>query len=179
MPVQSNVFTFRMPAGIPGRVNREQEHTGVPEIMDVANPPLSYGDPVKMGSNGKIQALAPGDTAASVYGFLESPYPIAQTQGGLFNQGYGPVTPAPGGRCTVMRRGYMTVVVYGQPSSGGTVYVRLAGTPASRADGTAGRVGGLEASNDATAGNTIALPVSTSFRGAPDGAGNTEIAFNI
>ena len=59
MAVVQNVYAYRMPAGIPGRVNREQEHTGEPNQLDASNPPLAYGDPVKMGSNGRIQALAP------------------------------------------------------------------------------------------------------------------------
>lgn len=171
----SNVFLYRMPSGIPGSVNREQAHLGEPQTLDSTSPPLFYGDPVKMGTNGKIQALAAGDTLASVYGFLERPQVSQGTSYG--NQGFGPGSPAPGARCTVMRRGYMEVSLQGATSAvnGGQVFIRVGGTvPAG------GHIGGLEAAADATPANTIALPVPfTAFKGAADTGGNTEIGYNL
>jgi hypothetical protein len=175
MPV-SNVFLYRMPAGIPGAVNRELAAVSEPNQLDVTNPPTAYGDPVKMGSNGKIQALASGDTTAAIYGFLERPYPTQAGYGSA--QGYGQTAPIPGTRCTVMKSGYMCVAVQGAtaPSPGSAVFVRVAGTVP-----TGGRIDGLEAVADGTPANTpqIGTQNTTYFRGAGDGNGNTEIAFNI
>jgi hypothetical protein len=169
----SNIFLYRIPAGVPGFVNREQEHTGEPNQLDVTNPPLAYGDPVKMGSNGKIQALAAGDTAAAIYGFLERPYPTQQQN--YASQGYGNAAPQAGARCTVMKRGYMTVKLQGATAAakGGAVFVRIAGTlPAG------GRYSNVEAAVDATAANTPTVP-NAYFMGAADTDGNVEIAFNL
>ena len=174
MAVVQNVYAYRMPAGIPGRVNREQEHTGDPNQLDASNPPLAYGDPVKMGSNGRIQALAPGDTAAAIYGFLEAPFPGSPTTTyGAATQMLGNAAPPPGGRCTVMKRGYMTVAHQNTTAAakGDTIHVRLASAPAG------GRLSGLEAAADST--NTIAVPGNSYWMGAADSGGMGEIAFNI
>lgn len=173
----SNVFLYRMPAGIPGAVNREQEHTGEPNTLDVSNPPLAYGDPVKMGANGKIQALAGGDTAAAIYGWLERPFPAQQagTYGLGINPAYGNAVPTPGSQCTVMKRGYMTLKMQGATAAakGGAVFVRIAGTVP-----TGGRLSGVEAVVDGTAANTPS-PANTYFMGAADSDGNVEIAYNL
>lgn len=170
----SNIYLYRIPAGIPGFVNREQEHTGQPDQLDSTNPPLAFGDPVKMGSNGKIQALAAGDLATAIYGFLERPYP-----GGMpttyASQGYGNIAPAAGARCTIMKRGYMTVTLQGATAAakGGAVYVRINGTLPS-----GGRYGNVEAAPDGTPANTPTIP-NCYFMGAADANGNVEIAYNL
>jgi hypothetical protein len=165
-----------MPAGIPGAVNREQDASSEPCILDVANPPTAYGDPVKMGSNGKIQALASGDTANAIYGFLERPYPTQAAFG--TSQAFGATAPIPGRTCTIMKRGYMCVQVQGAtaPSPGSPVYVRVSGTVP-----TGGRLNGLEAAADGTPANTpqVGTVLGTYFRGAGDGTGISEIAFNL
>lgn len=175
MAVVQNAYPYRMPAGIAGAVNREWAHIGEPNQLDATNPPLAFGDPVKMGANSRVQALAAGDTAPAIYGFLERAFP------GQPGAAYGPTTqllgsaaPAAGGRCTVMKAGYMSAVVQGATAAakGGSVYVRLANPPAG------GRVGGLEAAADATAGNTILVP-NCYWMGAADAGGNSEIAFGL
>lgn len=171
----SNVFLYRMPAGIPGVVNREWAAVSEPNTLDTTTPPLFYGDPCKMGSNGKIQALAAGDTATAIYGFLERPNIV---QGVSYaSQGYGAAAPLAGARCTVMRSGYMTVSLQGATAAaaGGQIFVRINGTVP-----TGGHLGGLEAAVDGTAANTPAIPLPNSgFRGAADTGGNTEIYFNL
>lgn len=175
MTVIQNAYPYRMPAGIPGAVNREWEHTGEPNQLDATLSPTAYGDFVKMGSNSRIQALVSGDAAAAIYGMLERSYP---GQPGLYNQGpggysLGTSAPVPGGRCTVMKRGYMLVTVQGAtaPAKGGPVYIRLGGTVP-----TGGRLNGLEAAADST--NTIQVP-GAYWMGAADAQGNTELAYNL
>ena len=175
----ANVYTYRMPSGIPGAVNREIEHTGEANVIDTTNPPLAFGDPVKM-VGGKIQALAGGDVSAAIYGFLERGYPgqtgttygYGSTAQGLAAAG----VPLPGSRCTIMKRGYMTVAMQGTtvPAKGGVIYVRVAGTLP-----TGGRLNGLEAAVDGTAANTPLVPGNSYFMGVADAGGNNEIAFNI
>ena len=176
MAVINNAYSYRMPAGIPGRVNREWEHTGEPNQMDTANPPLMFGDAVKMGSNGRIQALAAGDTSSAIYGLVEAAFPGQPNNTyGAATQLLGAATPNPGGRCSVLKRGYMTVTIQGATAAakGGPVYVRIAGTPPA-----GGRIGGFEAAPDGTPANTPLLPNSY-WMGAADGSGNCEIAYNL
>lgn len=174
MPVVDNVYPYRMPAGIPGRVNREQEHTGEPNQLDATTPPTAFGDAVKMGSNGRIQALASGDATTAVYGILEAAFPGAPgTSYGPATQLLGTTAPAAGSRCTVMKRGYMTVKLQGATAAakGGAVYIRLAGTVP-----TGGRLNGYEAAADST--NTILL-TGAYWMGAADASGNCEFAYNL
>lgn len=173
MAVVQNAYTYRMPAGIPGRVNREWEHTGEPGQLDLTTPPLAFGDACKMGSNGRVQALAPGDAATAVYGIVEAGFPGQPTSTyGAATQLLGNGIPPAGGRCTIMKRGYMTVLIQGATAAakGAPVYIRLATPP------SGGRVGGYEAAADA--GNTILLP-NAYWMGAADGQGNCEFAYNL
>lgn len=174
MAVVQNVYSYRMPAGIPGRVNREQEHTGEPNALDATSPPSAFGDAVKMGSNGRVQALAAGDAATLIYGILEMGFPgVPGTTYGAETQLLGNTQPQPGGRCTIMKRGYMTVRLQGATAAakGGPVYIRLAGTVPS-----GGRLNGYEAAADST--NTILLP-NAYWMGAADASGNCEFAYNL
>lgn len=174
MPVVDNVYSYRMPAGIPGRVNREWEHTGEPNQLDATTPPTAFGDAVKINASGRIQALAAGDNAAAVYGLLEAAFPGGPTTTyGAATQLLGNPTPQPGGRCTIMKRGYMTVKLQGATAAakGGPVYIRLAGTIPS-----GGRLNGFEAAADST--NTILL-TGAYWMGAADASGNCELAYNL
>lgn len=175
MPAINNVYAYRMPAGIAGSVTREWAHIGEPNQLDAALPPTAFGDPVKMGANGRVQALVAGDTTAAHYGFIERAMPgQPNTTYGAATQLLGAAVPPPGGGCTVMKAGYMSVTLQGATAAakGGAVYIRLANPPAG------GRVGGLEAAADATAGNTIQVP-NCYWMGAADAAGNSEIAYNL
>ena len=178
MATTSNVYNYRMPSGIPGGVTREQEHTGQPETIDATNPPLAYGDFVKMGANGRVQALAAGDTSTSVYGVIERAFPGSAGTYDTAGLGFGGSTPPPGGRCTILKRGYPSVVLQGATAAakGGAVFVRVGGAVPS-----GGRLGGVEAAADATPANTIQVGDvrTTYFMGAADSSGNTEIAFNL
>lgn len=162
----SNAILYRMPSGIPGDLSRRGQGTYEPVVLDPVNNPFSaYGLPGKV-VNGKFIPVAAGDAASVVSGFLIRPYP---TQTANAN-GTGVSTSKIGDR---MRRGYMTVQNNaGTPAMDGQVYVRVNGA-------TSGKpIGGIEAVNDATAGNTVAIP-NCVFCDAGDAAGNVEIRFNI
>lgn len=159
-------YPFRMPAGIPGAVNRANQSTIEAQVYDAAFPVLLYGVPVKLVS-GLVRPVASGDAATVVYGFLARPYPTNSGQAGLGNQ-----APDVTAIADVMRRGYMTVKLNNVTAAAknGGVYVRVAnagaGTP----------IGGIEAG--AAGGDCVLIPGAV-FVGPADADGNTEIAYNI
>ncbi len=163
-------FLYRMPAGIPGMLNRTEIATVEAQITMTSNPPTAYGIPVAIDQTAlQIRPVGAGDTASSVYGFLVRPYP---TTGISINEPLGTSTPSTAGTCNVMRRGYMAVKLNG--AAGATknapVFIRIASpTPAKP-------IGGIEATSDGA--NTMAL-TNAYFMGPADAAGNTEIGFNI
>lgn len=165
-------FRYRMPAGIPGAVNRVEQLTSEAQIMDTGTPVTLFGVPVKIVS-GLVRPIASGDAASLVYGFLIRPYPT-QNVGAAYGatDGYGAGTPNPNDIANVMTRGYMTVQLNNVTAAvkGGQVYVRVAsGT-------TQNPIGGIEAGADG--GNCVAI-TGAIFMGPADAAGNTEIRYNI
>lgn len=159
-------YPFRMPAGIPGAVNRANQSTIEAQVFDPAFPVLLYGLPVKLVS-GMVRPVASGDAASVVYGFLARPYPTNSGQAGLGNQ-----APDITAIADVMRRGYMTVKLNNVTAAtkNGAVYVRVADPT------TNTPIGGLEAGADG--GDCVLIPGCV-FVGPADADGNTEIAFNI
>lgn len=158
-------FTYRMPAGIPGAISRESQATIEPNMLDTTGAPTAYGTVVKLVS-GLIKAIASGDAASVVYGFLVRPFPFNDSTDGL---GTGTV-PTARRLCDVMRRGYMMVALAaGTAAKGGQVYVRVTA-------GSGRAVGAIETAADT--GNCVAISGCT-FMGAADASGNVEIAFNI
>ncbi len=167
-------FLFRMPAGIPGQVTRLEHSTIEAQAYDPAVPFTAYGVPMKTAANGKMQPIAAGDTAALVTGFLVRPYPTTGAPASAYGSAIGQAIPPTGGICNRMRRGYMMVLLSGTAPAvkDGPVYMRVANPSAGKP------IGGLEAVNDATAGNTVLLPTAT-WQGPADPQGNCEIAFDI
>jgi hypothetical protein len=159
-------YTYRLPAGIPGTVHRIEAATIEPQEIDPAAPPTAYGVAVKVVS-GRIQALASGDAVGAIYGFNVRDFPGAASQDPL-----GTSTPPTKGGTSVLKRGYINVLLGGAAAAtkGGTVYVRVAAAAAGKP------IGGVEAAADGT--NTVVLPGSY-FMGPADAFGNTEIAYNI
>lgn len=151
----------RMPAGIPGEITRREDCTLEPNILGADAAP---GCALKM-SDGKVVPIAPGDTAAVVYGFLVRPYP---SQGGLSGLAAGGKLPS-GSMCDVLRRGYISAALArGTAAKAGKVHLRVA-VAAGKA------VGDLEAA--AVANETVEL--SATFMGEADASGNVELAYNI
>lgn len=163
-------FLYRMPAGIPGGVNRHFHSTIEAQITSTANPPTLYGVPVVIDATTKQvrPLLTTGDTGASIYGFLVRPFPA--TGNGI--DGLGTGTPATSGMCNVLVRGYMSVSLGGATAAakGGIVYARVAAPAGGKP------LGGIEAAADST--NTVIVP-NAHFMGPADASGNVEIAFNI
>lgn len=160
-------FTYRMPAGIPGTINRAEHAHVEAQVMDPVTPVTEFGVPCKIVS-GKVQPLAASDAVGVIYGLLARPYP---TQAAV-NEALGTGTPNPTQIANVMKRGYMHVLLRGAAAAvkNGPVYIRVA-TPA-----TGKPIGGIEAASDST--NTVVLPNSY-FMGPADAAGNIEIAYNV
>lgn len=151
----------RMPAGIPGDVTRKGD--SVLESCAVGAAAVPYGAPVKLAS-GKLVAIAAGDAAAVLYGFLARPFPSQPAADGL-GAGSAPAGSVRG----VLRSGYMSVkLASGTAAKGGTVYVRIAVNGAKA-------VGDIETA--LVADETVAIPAA--FMGEADSAGNVEIAYNI
>ena len=165
-------FTFSMPGGIPGDLQRaESGFTTEPAPIDYASPPTAYGIPVVVdATNLGVRGMINTDTVA--YGVLVRPFPLqAATASGFSGAvalGGGSVPPTKG-VADVLKRGYITVTTQGTPVKGGTVYIWTAASSAPHVQG------GFEASS--SGGNTITAPAY--FMGAADANGNVEIAWNI
>lgn len=162
-------FTYRMPAGIAGDVNRGQHSTITPEMITafgVTGAPTAYGLACKIdATTGKVRMVADPDTTAD--GFLVRPFPTNSSQDAL-----GTSTPIADGVCDLMRRGFMTVKLGGAAAAvkGGAVYVW------SSASATTHVQGQVEAADPTTDGFILA---GAYFVGPADANGITEIGFNI
>lgn len=163
-------FVFRMPYGFPGSVNRIESATIQAAPVNVALPPLFFGNPVKLlAADGTVTPIANGDTAALVWGFAARTYP--NNTNSWPNAGFNTSTPgAPptSGPIDILRRGFIMVkinnVTVAQP--GGGVFVRVA-DPAPLTP-----IGGLEAAADG--GDCVVIP-GARFTGAQDSNGIAEI----
>jgi hypothetical protein len=166
-------YVYRMPAGIPGTVNRIGANATI-ETMNVTpfgttGAPTAYGVPLVIdattGNVGNARILTSGDTA--VYGILAREFPTQSSQDGL-----GTSTPPLSGLISVLKRGYMMVLLSGTTAAvkGGQVYVWTAAASGSHI------VGGFEAASPGGSGFAL---TGCYFMGPADANGNTEIAFNI
>jgi hypothetical protein len=163
-------FNRRMPAGIPGNINRlTAGFTSEPNlIMPVGEvgAPSAYGLGVALDvATGAIRVPTTGDTA--LYGILPRPFPANASTDGI-----GAATPPADGEVDVLKRGYISVLLQNATAciKGGAVYCRID-------DGTADlAVGGFEAADDGA--HTI-LVDGAYFTGPADADGNTEVAFNV
>jgi len=173
-----NAYTYNMPAGIPGVVNRVGGRAPDIEaqIMDPTNPLPLYGLAGQIDATSQyFRALAAGDTA--IYGFLVRPYPEQPTTASGFSGsvtlGTAAVPPQFQTAIDVLKSGYMTVILYAATAAakGGVVYVRKQNAGAGEV------VGGAEAAADG--GNTITLDAKSYFMGPADANNFVELAFNI
>jgi hypothetical protein len=151
-----------MPAGIPGEISRRDNVVCEPNLIGAASIP--FGAAVKVTA-GRIAAIASGNAASVIYGFLVRPYP---TGGGGVEFGGGE---APANTMQdVMRSGYMTVkLALGTAVKGAAVYLRVTAD-----SGKA--VGDIETAADSS--KTVVIP-GCIFMGPGDAGGNVEISFNI
>lgn len=167
-------FSFRMPSGIPGDVNRIASATIETQVVSTAagEAPLAYGTPVVLSSTsgnvGNVRAMTSSD--GQPYGFLVRPYPTQSSQDPLNIS-----TPPTSGLVDVLKRGYMTVQLSGPTAAakGGALWLYLGTTNATHAV-----LGGIEAAT--TAAQTVLQVTSNSyFMGPADSNGQVEIAFNL
>lgn len=158
----------RADIGFPG----DQTRLNTPQIAEVkvvsaTNPPVLFGVPVKLDSNGKVQKIGAGDTSNDVYGTVIRSFP---SQNYTLNQVIGAEIPG-GPTLSILRSGYTIVKVIGSgtPVANGKVYVRTV-------TGTNTVIGGIETAADST--NTFEW-VGARFVGGKDASGNAEIYFTV
>lgn len=174
----SNAYLYRMPAGVPGDVQRREHATIEPAQYDTDYPCLAYGILTKIVS-GKIRPIASGDTIASLSlaGFLVRPFPLQEAIGtSAANEALGAAAPDYTNKLAdILKRGYMTVKVtagggtaLASIAKGNAVYVRVT------AD-TGKAVGDIEAGS--ASGNEVVT--GAYFMGGVDADGYGEIAWNI
>lgn len=186
---------FRMPAGIPGELNRIWAcivETQVITPFGTTGAPTAYGVPLVIdataGNVGNMRTLLTadgtsfamgGNTVTNIastalglagfypYGILCRPFPTGGSQDPV-----GVSTPPPNGACDVLKSGYINVLLSGNAAAakGGQVYIWIAAPTGTHI------LGGWEAA--ASAGNAILVP-GTYFMGPADSGGQTEIAFNV
>lgn len=185
-------FLYRMPAGIPGEVNKIWAaviEPGVITPFGTSGAPSAYGVPLVIdATTGNMRTLLTADGTSFVmggntvttiasgalgingfypYGILVRPFPTGGTQDPL-----GTSTPPTSGACDVLKSGYINVLLSGSVAAvkGGQVYIWIAAASGTHI------LGGWEAAP--SAGNAILVP-NCYFNGPADAAGNTEIAFNV
>jgi hypothetical protein len=162
-------FTYRMPSGIPGSINRATEATVEAAQLDATNYPTAYGVPGVIDATSKnFRKVMAADT--TVYGLYVRPYP---TTGGSGTDPLGTSTPPTSGIGNVLKRGYLNVKVYygyASVAKNSAVYVRTV----SSSNNT--NVGTFDATADSS--NNFVL-TNAYFTGACDSNGNCEIAYNL
>lgn len=170
-------FLTRMPAGIPGEINRGWAAIVEPAAITPAGTvgaPTAYGIPLVVdqtaGNVGNVRAVAAGDAAGVIYGLLARPFP---TQSPIWGSDpIGQAVPPTQGSCDVLRMGYMTVLLSGSTAAvkGNQVYIWTAAASGSHI------TGGFESSNP---GGSGILLTGGLFMGPADANGNVEICFNV
>ena len=172
-------FAYRMDVGFAGTTNRQHNSTVVAENIDTANPPTQYGIAVVIDpATGTIRPPKVGDPTLAAtppgvaYGLYVRPY---VTQGGSalapVNDPLGVSTPPNSGIGNVLRRGFMTVKLYGATAAvkGAPAYI-WAAAPAG------GQIlGGVTAVS--TPASVMALPGI--FMGPADAKGIVEVQLNL
>ncbi|PTR06436.1 MULTISPECIES: hypothetical protein [unclassified Novosphingobium] len=161
-------ITTRMNVAIPGAVSRSFPGQVISqEVIDSANPPTAYGQPVKL-VNGKVRTLASGDAAGVIYGITVRPYPTQDATGAA--SGYGAGTPPTSGIIDVMKVGFIgATLANGTAAKGAQAYVRTT------VNGSLA-IGGIE---DNTTSSGLVAPSLYAFTGPADAAGNVEISVGI
>jgi hypothetical protein len=164
-------FLLRMPAGIPGDINRAEiatvEAQQITPVGTTGAPPAFGIGVVVDSTTGNIRIPTSTDTA--IYGLLARPYPV---QDPIQAPALGVSVPPTQGACSILKRGYMSVLLQNTTAAvkGASVFVRIAGATGPLP------AGGIEAA--AVSGDTLQLQ-SSYFMGPADTNGFTEVAFNI
>ena len=138
MTTPLNVFTYRMPCGNPGDVQRAEASVVDAVALDPTNYPQAFGVPVTVdASSHKLRSIMAGDTGASVSGFYVRPFP-SQGNG---TDGLGTTTPPSSGIGNRLIRGYTSALLNGAASAykDAPVFVRIGNASSGKP------IGGVEA----------------------------------
>jgi hypothetical protein len=167
-------FPFRAPSGIPGDVNRIAAGATIePNFQHTTAPMTAYGRAAKLSAGGGMTPITSGDTFANVYGISVRAFPVQQQSATNYGQtGLGSATPPETGAIDILKRGYISVRLFGTTSAskGGAVYIWTA------ASSGANTPGGFVAANPGGSGFQV---TNAYFTGAADADGNAEIAYNL
>jgi hypothetical protein len=179
---QDAAFTFRMPTGFPGTVNRTHPASIEPCLIDPSAPPLAYGIPLIIDATSQgVRPFTVGDTGVTAaYGFAVRPYPIQQQSATNYGSiAFGAAVPPASQPMDVLKSGYILATLnnfaVNNSTKDGAVYVWCAATSGQHVQGQ------LEAV--ATGGSTAALSIGsqqqTYFNGPAGPDGVVEVAFNL
>lgn len=172
-------FTFRVPTGFPGTVNRTHPASIEPALIDPNATIAAYGlglvvDPTTQG----VRTLVAGDSAlTSIYGVGVRPYPIqAQSTTNYGATTFGSAAPPSSQPLDVLKSGYILVSLQNfavnNSVKDGSVYIWYAASTGAHVQG------GFEAA--ATGGSTLALAQGQTYFNGPAGPdGVAELAFNL
>lgn len=165
-------FTYRMPAGFAGDVNRTHPASIEPCAPDPTNFPTFNGQAVVIDATTRMLrylGLVDDTALTDIYGVCVRAFPIQQMTGGL-SAGFGGGAPNPTQPIDVLKSGYIMVNVNGGgvPVKGGQVFAWAKPTAGNNLAGGFGTV--------ASGGNTIALPLNSyTWNGGPDANGVAEM----
>jgi hypothetical protein len=180
MAVLGNAFFYRMPAGIPGAINRPDQATIEPVALDPAHPFTAYGRFGKTSAGGLFVPLTGGETGPQITGLLVRPFPIQSSS--WPNAAF--LTGAPlasfGGIGDRARRGYFTVQLgFGSAAKDAPVYVCITAS----GNSVVGDIGdaSLAANGLQVPGAYFTGPADTTnaATGPPAVVGQVEIMYNI
>jgi hypothetical protein len=163
-------FTYRMPAGFAGDINRTHPASVEPNLPDPTNFPTFAGQACVIDATSKLLRFlgVVDDTALTdIYGVAVRAFPIQQQTGGM-SASFGSSTMSAAQPVDVLKSGYIMVPVQGVPVKGGQVFVWAKPVSGNHVPG------GFEAA--ATGGSTISLPLNSyTFNGGPDANGVCEV----
>jgi hypothetical protein len=163
-------FTYRMPAGFAGDINRSHPASVEPTLPDPTNFPTFAGQACVIDATSHLLRFlgVVDDTALTdIYGVAVRAFPIQQQTGGM-SASFGTATMNAAQPVDVLKSGYIMVPVQGVPVKGGQVFIWAKPVSGLHVPG------GFEAS--ATGGSTIAMPINSySFNGGPDANGVCEV----
>lgn len=163
-------ITYRMPFGVQGDISRP--HASIVEAQAFGATAFpQYGLPAQV-SAGKVIPVS--GTGQVVYGFLARPFP---TTGPNASDPLGTSVPPTSGPASIMRRGYIVVLVQlggGSCNLGTGVFIRFQAPSGQQI------VGGVEGATSANNYQiTAALGGIAVFTGPVDSNNLAEVAFNL
>jgi hypothetical protein len=175
-----SAFTFRMPTGWAGTVNRTHPASIEPMLIDPTATIAAYGLPVLINTaNNGARTFVATDvtTPVAAYAIGARPYPIqAATATNYGATAYGSATPPPLQPLDGLKSGYILATLQNfavnNSTKNGAVYVRIAASAGAHVQG------GFEAAADNLGTNTVLLS-NAYFNGPAGPDGVVEIGFNL